>query len=237
MLRDADDGDGFGSRAIGAAPPVVRPSGGRRRSGRRLHQGDSHSFNVAGRRRNGGGVGARGGGRGCIQIAVVVQWRQVICDDVFVTVFSAALFTRRVNFYIYTTNKTIIIKKASAISVRHKQTGRLSVYTYIPDTVPNEKFSLNKNKTLQSATTVNQSSLAETARDIRLGSFLFRNSVQHSFTTQRRNLLFSDANNNSSTTGNTHTHTRTQEPRCHCRNAAAAAGVSPMRTKQQPPSH
>jgi hypothetical protein len=34
----------------------------------------------------------------CIQIAVVVQWRQVIGDDVFVAILAATFFTRRVNF-------------------------------------------------------------------------------------------------------------------------------------------
>ena len=52
--------------------------------------------------RDGNGAGRIDGfrlcrGRGCIQVSVVVRlWRQVVGDDVFVTVLTAALFAPRV---------------------------------------------------------------------------------------------------------------------------------------------
>lgn len=52
----------------------------------------------------------------CIQIAVVVQWRQVIGDDVFVAILAATFFTRRVNFW------NSILKGKISILGTNKQT-------------------------------------------------------------------------------------------------------------------
>ena len=61
--------------------------------------------------------------RGCrIQIAVVVQWRQVIGDDVFVAILAATFFTRRVNFC------NSILKGKISILRTNKQKSRDSIW-------------------------------------------------------------------------------------------------------------